>query len=121
MTKSVHNDVLDAAFTELQTATGLAINTAHPASRAAAISDNLLDNEPTPSFTGPADGDVSGRKLTIDAVSGETADASGTADHFSLFDASVVLYVTEISPSAVVSSGNTVNTAAWDVEIADPS
>lgn len=119
MGKVVHNDVLDAAFTELQTANGLCLNTAEPASRAAAISDNLMP-EATPAFTGPADGDTSGRKLTVDASNSNTADASGTATHVTLIDGSNVLYVTTCTSQAVT-SGNTVNIAAWDVEIADPT
>lgn len=119
MGKVVHNDVLDAAFTELATATGLCLNTAEPASRAAAISDNLMP-EATPGFTGPADGDVSGRKLTVNASNSNTADANGTATHVTLIDGSVVLYVTTCTSQAIT-SGNTVNIGAWDVEIADPS
>lgn len=119
MGKLVHNDVLDAAFTELQTATGLCLNTAEPASRAAAISDNLMP-EATPSFTGPAVGDTSGRKLTVDASNSNTADASGTATHVTLIDGSVVLYVTTCTSQAIT-SGNTVNIGPWDVEILAPS
>lgn len=119
MGKQVHDNVLDAAFTELETATGAALNTAEPASRAAAISDNLLDNEPAPTFTGPVNGDTDGRKITVDAINGETADAAGTATHVSLFDATVVLYVTTCT-SQGISIGNDVNIGSWDIEIADP-
>ena len=119
MAKSVHNDVLDAAFTELATATGLTLNISEPANRAAAISDNLMP-EATPTFTGPADGDTSGRKLTVDASNSNTADASGTATHVGLIDAAVLLYVTTCTDQAVT-SGNTVNISAWDIEISDPT
>ena len=119
MGKLVHNDVLDAAFTELATSNGLCLNTAEPANRAAAISDNLMP-EATPSFTGPADGDSSGRKLTVDASNSNTADATGTASHVSLIDATVLMYVTTCT-NQMITSGNTVNIGAWDVEIADPT
>lgn len=119
MGKKVHNDVLDAAFVELQTANGQTLNTEEPADRSAAISDNLMP-EATPSFTGPADGDTSGRKLTVDASNGNTADANGTATHTALIDSTVLLYVTTCTSQAVT-SGNTVNISAWDVEIADPT
>lgn len=119
MGKVVHNDVLDAAFTELATATGLCLNTSEPASRAAAISDNLMP-EATPSFTGPVDGDTNGRKLTVDASNGNTADGTGTATHVALIDAVELLYVTTCTSQAIT-SGNTVNIGAWDVEIADPT
>lgn len=121
MGKLVHSDVLDAAFTELATATGLCLNTAEPASRAAAISDNLMP-EATPSFTGPVAGDGGGtsRKLTVNASNSNTADASGTASHVTLIDGAVVLYVTTCTSQAV-SSGNTVNIGSWDVEIGTPT
>lgn len=119
MGKKVHNDVLDAALNEIKTATGLCVNTSEPADRAAAISDNLMP-EATPTFTGPVDGDTSGRKVTINASNGNTADANGTATHVSLIDAAVLLYVTTCT-SQGITSGNTVNVGAWDVEIADPT
>lgn len=119
MGKVVHNDVLDAALNEIATANGLCLNTSEPATRAAAISDNLMP-EATPAFTGPADGDTNGRKITVDANNGNTADADGTATHVSLIDASVLLYVTTCTSQAIT-NGNTVNIAAWDVEIADPT
>ena len=119
MGKKVHNDVLDAALTELGTANGLCLNTSEPADRAAAISDNLMP-EATPSFGANADGDTSGRKKNVQASNGNTADATGTATHVSLIDGSVLLYVTTCTSQAIT-SGNTVNIGAWDVEIADPT
>lgn len=119
MAKKVHNDVLDAAFTELATANGQTLNTSEPADRAAAIADNLMP-EATPGFTGPADGDTNGRKLTVNASNSNTADANGTATHVGLIDATVLLYVTTCA-SQSITSGNTVNIGAWDVEIADPT
>lgn len=119
MGKKVHNDVLDAALVELATATGLCLNTTEPADRAAAISDNLMP-EASPSVGAPADGDTNGRKATVAASNGNTADANGTATHVSLIDATVLLYVTTCTSQAIT-SGNTVNIGAWDVEIADPT
>lgn len=120
MGKVVHNDVLDALFTEFQTANGLTLNTSEPASRSAAVADNLLNSIATPSYTGPADGDTSGRKITVNALSGLTAGSTGTATHIALVDASNVLYVTTCS-STSITSGNTVDIGSWDVEVADPT
>jgi len=120
MGKVVHDDVLDAALTELGTATGLSVNTSEPASRAAAISDNILDAEPAPGFDAIANGDTNGRKRRVQASNGNTAGTTATATHVALFDASVVLYVTTCTSQAIT-SGNTVNVGLWDVEIADPT
>jgi uncharacterized metal-binding protein len=67
-----------------------------------------------------ADGDTSGRKVTVAAKSGVTVDASGTANHIALVDGSVVRYVTTCTSQALT-SGNTVNFPAWKIEIADPT
>ena len=70
------------------------------------------------SFTGPANGDVNGRKITVNAQSGVTVDASGDATHIALCSGTVLLYVTTCTTQAVT-SGNTANIPAWDVEFAD--
>lgn len=84
---------------------------------------SLADVAVTPNtdFT-KADGDTSGRKVTVAAKSGVTVDASGTANHIALVtvSGSVVRYVTTCTSQALT-SGNTVNIPAWDIEIADPT
>jgi hypothetical protein len=67
-----------------------------------------------------ANGDTSGRKVTVGAKSGVNVDASGTANHIALVDGSVVRYVTTCTSQALT-SGNTVNFPAWKIEIADPA
>jgi len=67
-----------------------------------------------------ANGDTNGRKVTVAAKSAVPVDASGTAVDIALVDGSVVRYVTTCT-SQVLTSGNTVNFPAWDIEIADPA
>lgn len=70
-----------------------------------------------------ANGDVSGRKVTVQAKSGVTIDASTTVNHVALLGstgATVLLYVT-VCTSQALTTGNTVNFPAWDIEIADAS
>lgn len=70
-----------------------------------------------------ANGDVSGRKVTVGAKSGVTIDVTGTANHVALAGstgATILLYVTVCS-SQSLTTGNTVNFPAWDIEIADAS
>jgi hypothetical protein len=84
---------------------------------------SLADVAVTPNtdFT-KADGDTSGRKLTVAAKSGVTVDNSGTANHIALVtvSGSVVRYVTTCT-SQVLTAGNSVNVPSWDIEIADPT
>jgi hypothetical protein len=86
---------------------------------AASLADVAMT--PNTDFT-KADGDTSGRKVTVAAKSGVTVDASGTANHVALVtvSGSVVRYVTTCTSQAVT-SGNTVNFPAWDAEINDPT
>ena len=73
-------------------------------------------------FTGPVNGDTSGRKLTVNAQTGNVVIYSGTATHMALTNGSdTVLYVTSLSASQALTDNdsNTVNFPAWDIEIAD--
>ncbi len=94
--------------------------TSQPADRAAAITAGVANRTGLTSgdFTGPADGDANGRKITKNAENGITADGTGTANHVALCSGTVLLYVTDHTGQSVT-SGNTVNIAAWDIELAD--
>jgi hypothetical protein len=110
MAKSVHNDVLDAALNHIKTnATQVVLCSGEPASfagiAAVALADVAVDSS---DWTGPADGDTSGRKLT------------GTGTHLAVATASVLLYVTTTSSTAVA-GGGTVDIGTWKIEIADPA
>jgi hypothetical protein len=122
LAKSVHNDVLDGAFDVLDQADLMTVCSAEPTTRTEAITTfKLADIAMTPNtdFT-KADGDTSGRKVTVAAKSGVTVDSSGTATHVALTDATRLLYVTTCTSQALTAA-NTVNFPAWKVEIADPT
>lgn len=72
-------------------------------------------------FTGPANGDTNGRKLTCNAQSTISITNSGTALHIALTGTSSVLYYVTTCTSQALTSGNTVSIPAWDIEIADPT
>jgi hypothetical protein len=69
-----------------------------------------------------ANGDVSGRKVTMAAKNTVSVDSSGTATHIALADtvSSTLRYVTTCTSQALT-AGNTVNFPAWKIEIADPT
>ena len=73
-------------------------------------------------FTGPADGDSSGRKLTVDALSGVSVSSSGTVTHLGYSDTgNTKLLMANTTNSQGVSSGGTVDLAAHDAEVGDPT
>lgn len=122
MAKSVHDDVLDGAFDILDQADLMTACSAEPTTRAEAITTfALADAAMTPNtdYT-KANGDTSGRKVTVAAKSTQAIDATGTATHVALVDATRLLYVTTCTSQALT-SGGTVSFPAWDVEIADPT
>ena len=71
-----------------------------------------------------ANGDTSGRKLTVAAKTGVLIDANGTATHIALVDVTGTLLdvVTTCDAQSLTANGsNTVNFPVWDIEIADPT
>jgi hypothetical protein len=110
--------MLDAALAYISgNATQLYVCSGQPANYAA-IAGVALTGAVVPSFTGPANGDVSGRKLTVDEEADIPVTASGTATHVVLASGSVLLYVTTTTSQAIT-AGNTVTVPAWKIEIAD--
>jgi hypothetical protein len=122
MAKSVHDNVLDGAFDIVDQADIMTACNAEPTTRTEAITTfKLADVAMTPNtdFT-KANGDTNGRKVTVAAKSAVPVFTTGTATHLALCDATRLLYVTTCTSQALT-SGNTVNFPAWDIEIADPT
>lgn len=118
MAKFQIDAMLDAALAYISSnATECYVCTAQPTDRANAIAISLIAAV-APGFTGPADGDVSGRKLTLNQLADRPITASGTATHVALTSGTTLLYVTTCTSQALT-SGGTVTIPAWDIEIAD--
>lgn len=126
MARSVNNAVLDAALNYLaDNGSTLHICAGEPTTYAEASGANELGSTALATGDGNdytiADGDTSGRKVTVAAQLGVNITADGTADHLAITNGTdTLLYVTTITAQAV-SNGNTADTSAWDAEIADPT
>ena len=123
MGKYVHDDILDAALAYISAnADRICVCSTEPTTYAEAITTYKLAISSTPTFQAPGDGDVSGRKLTVDEEAAINVDTSGNAEHVALCDsgATKLLYVTTCTLQALT-SGNTVTIPTWDIEIADPT
>ncbi len=113
--------MLDAALNYIKNnTTKMFVCSAQPANYAGVAAVALADKTGLSGsdFTGPADGDAGGRKLTVNAQTGITVDANGNAAHIALCSADTLLYVTTAT-TQTLTAGNTVNTPAWDIEIGD--
>lgn len=124
MAKAVADAVLDAALNHIKTtADRRVLCSTQPTSYANVATVQLADVAITSAnFTGPVDGDTSGRKLTINAMTGIPVDAAGTITHEALVDdgGSSLLYVTTTA-SVAIALGGTVDAGAWRIELADPA
>jgi hypothetical protein len=120
--KFTDDSVLDAALAKVATADRLVLASAQPANYAGIAAVALADAALTPGDGNGdyviADGDASGRKLTVLGQTGVTVDVTGTVTHFCLDDGVTLLHVTPCT-SEGVTSGNAVDTPAYDVEFLD--
>lgn len=124
MAKIVHDDVLDGALNIIKNnCTRMVACSTQPTTFVEANATFALADVTMASgdFT-VANGDTSGRKATVAAKSAVPVDATGTFAHVALLDVanSKLLYVTT-GTSQGLTSGNTCNFPAWDIEIADPA
>lgn len=116
----IGDDVFDAALNEIKTATTLVICSAEPANYAG-ISAVELGSKSSPTFTGPVNGDTSGRKVTVDAITAGNVTATGTASHYVLHDGVSLLAAGSLASSQAVTNGNTFTLTAFDIEFPDPA
>ena len=130
MGKSVNDEVLDAALDHIATSTSLTVCETEPTTYTEATSNKGVSGYALASVVMTAgdgngdytiaNGDTSGRKISVLQQSGATIDVTGTAQHIALCDADTLLYVTTCTSQALTSPG-TVTCPEWDIEIADPT
>lgn len=125
MAKSVHDDVLDAALSYVKTnGTRLCVCSTQPTTHTEALTTYMLAIKTISSsdYTGPANGDTNGRKVTVNAANSVSVTNSGDAQHVAVVDFanSKLLYVSTCTLQTLT-AGNTVNVPAWDIEISDPT
>jgi hypothetical protein len=121
MAKWTSDDVLDAALDALSEATLISACTTQPTTRTEAVSTYMLANATLAStdFT-KADGDISGRKVTIATQSNVTISSTGTITHVAISSSTALLHVATCATESLT-SGNTVTFPAFDIEFRDPS
>jgi hypothetical protein len=123
MGKAAPDIVLDAPADVIDQSNIMHLCSAEPANYAGIAAVSLADVAMTVNtdYT-KANGDTSGRKVTVAAKNTVTVDASGTATHVVLASTgdTTLRYVTTCTSQAVT-SGNTVNFPAWDIEFSDPT
>lgn len=125
MAKFANDSVMDAALAKIATGVILTVCSAQPTTYAEATSTYKLADVALTAGDGNGDftianGDTSGRKVTVAQQDDIPVDSTGTATHVAICDGSTVLLVTTCTSQALT-AGNTVTVPAFDDEIADPS
>jgi len=123
MAKQAPDATIDSMFDYVDLCNIMHICSGEPANYAgiAAVSLASVALTPNTDFT-KANGDTSGRKVTVASKSGVSVTSSGSATHIAIALSSdtTLRYVTTCTPQALT-SGNTVNVPAWKIEVADPT
>jgi hypothetical protein len=114
---------LDAALNNINDGDRVDICSQEPANYTEATSTYSLGNETGVSVGSPTDGDSSGRKVVIPAITDGDVTDDGTATHWALSDVTgTELKAAEsLTSSQSVTDGNTFSLNALDIEFPDPT
>lgn len=122
MARIISDSTLNAALTHIQNnAESLILIDGAPADRAAALTNALATHAVTSGDFSLANGDFSGRKLVTAAQTGISVSDSGTYNHAVIVSSTEILAVLEADTPRALVNGDTVNLAAFDIEIGDPA
>lgn len=95
-----------------------------PANYTEATSTYTLGNKTGLAVGAAQNGDVSGRKVVVPAITDGAVTASGMASHWALSKTTVttaLLSASTLAATQVVTNGNTFTLAATDITIPDPA
>lgn len=117
MGKVIPDAIIDLMLAEAE-GTNIHVCSAEPANYAGIAAVMLAQQSISGSYT-KANGDTSGRKNTVPAQTGVTITNSGMATHVVISNGSSTMYLVTTCTSQALTSGGTVDIAAFDHEIAD--
>jgi hypothetical protein len=115
------DSVLDGLLDVIATATRVSACTSQPANFAGIAAVSVGNYTLTGGSYTKANGDVSGRKITLGAQSGNNGTATGAANYLAYDNGSTLLFVTAAS-GQTVNSGSPWTIGSYKVcEVADPT
>lgn len=120
MAKLMTDAMIDGGLDKTATCTTLAVCAGQPTSYADIATRTLASVTIDSGDFTKANGDSSGRKITIGQQSTISITTSGTADHVVIKDVTADYIVTTCTSQALT-SGGTVTVPTWKQEIADPT
>lgn len=124
MGKSIHDNVYDAALNYIKTYGNLlSVCSAEPTTYTQGITTYMLATHvlSTLDYTGPANGDVSGRKISIGEQTEIEILNTGTGNHVAILDSSNLrlLHVTTMTARSLL-DGELITLESFDIEMKDP-
>lgn len=125
MSAYAHDNVMDAALDYIKNnSTKLTVCNAEPTTFTQATATFKLASVVINStnFGSPTNGDVSGRKITVNAQTSVSIDSTDNATWVALVKSasSMLTYATDTTTIGLTSGGK-VNIGEWDAEILDPT
>ena len=123
MAKRLDDTVLDAALNIIKNGgTNVVFCSSDPVNYAgiAAVALVTKTGLTSSNYTGPAD-DTSGRKLTVNAITGMTPSENGTVTYVVVTNGSSILYAGTTVTSQAVTTAQTWDSPAFKIAIADPA
>lgn len=121
---SISDYVLDAALSKLDTeANALYICSAEPTTYTEATATVALGNSTAVSISAPSDRPAGGRQVSVEAISGGSITATGTAGFYALVDTSNsrLLATGPLAATQAVTQGNAFNLDTFLISIPDPA
>jgi len=122
MGKLAPDEMLDASLDYVATGNYMVVCSGSPATYEDAVTNNVLAGITVTSGCFTKADDTSGRKLTIAAQTGLPISDTGFAEAVAIVDtsASTLLYVTTCT-GQTLTTGGTVSTNEWKINIQDPT
>ena len=124
MAKYINPNVIDLALTDIKTnGNKLVVCSAQPTDFTSANATYALGSVALAAADMTlANGDVSGRKITVAAKAGVPVSTSGTATHVAIIDTvNSLLKLVTTTASTAVSAGGTVDVSSFKDEIQNPT
>lgn len=119
MGKVASDGFIDGGLNAIDGCVRLSVLPSEPANVAAITSTLLASVVIDGSDFTKANGDSSGRKVTVGSQADISIGSTGSGTHVAIDDGTDI-YVTTCTSQALT-SGNTVTVPGWDIEIADPT
>jgi hypothetical protein len=121
MAATISDAVLDAALNFLETNGTVVHILTQAITLWSEVATYTKGNKTGCTYTGPVD-HTTGRKTTLDAITGGSVTGSGTVTHFAITNGSSDVYVCQaLNASQAVTSGNTFTLTAAIIAIPDPT